>query len=265
VPRRSSIALVQPRTLPVLGGLSRRALACAGALVAALGLLYLLARETSLFALETVTIQGAPPSVRTAILEETQGLEGESLVALDGDALVSRLEALPSVYSVRYDRAFPHALRLYVVPERPIAVVREGTNGWVVSERGRVIRRAEAGKVRAFPRVRVSEQAGLEPGAFVSDPSARVVLRALSLLPSRFPVRVHAVRYEEGELTFVLTSTDGERPELRLGEPADVGLKLAVGALVLRSLSAEERADLAYLDVSLPDRPVAGSKSQLST
>ena len=78
-------------------------------------------------------------------------------------------------------------------------------------------------------------------------------------------VRVHAVRSEEGELTFVLSSTDGERPELRLGEPADVGLKLAVGALVLRSLSAEERADLAYLDVSLPDRPVAGSKSQLST
>ena len=58
MPRRSSIALVHPRTLPVLGGLSRRALACAGALVAALGLLYLLARETSLFALETVTIQG---------------------------------------------------------------------------------------------------------------------------------------------------------------------------------------------------------------
>lgn len=264
MPRRSSLALVHPRTLPALGGLSRRALVVAGAFIAALGLLYLGARETSLFALETVTIQGAPPSVRKAILQETVKLEGESLVALDGGALVSRLEALPTVYSVRYDRAFPHTLRLYVVPEQPIAVVREGTNGWVVSERGRVIRPADAGKVRAFPRVRLPEQAGLEPGAFVPDPSARIVLHALSLLPGGFPVRVHAVRYEEGELTFVLSGT-GERPELRLGEPADVGLKLAVGALVLRSLSGEERADLAYLDVSLPDRPVAGSKSQVST
>ena len=265
MPRRSSLALVHPRTLPALGRLSRRALVVAGALVVALGLLYLVARETSLFALQTVSIQGAPPRVREAILEETAEVQGESLVALDGGELVSRLEALPSVRSVSYDRAFPHTLRLYVVPERPIAVLREGTNAWVVSERGRVIHRAEAGKVRAFPRVPLPEQAGLEPGGFVTDRSARVVLHALSLLPPRFPVRVHAVRYEDGEVTFVLSGTGGERPELRLGDPADVGLKLAVAALVLRSLTGEEQSDLAYLDVSLPDRPVAGSKSQVST
>ena len=81
----------------------------------------------------------------------------------------------------------------------------------------------------------------------------------------RFYARVHAVRYEDGEVTFVLSGTGGERPELRLGDPADVGLKLAVAALVLRSLTGEEQSDLAYLDVSLPDRPVAGSKSQVST
>ncbi|MEO8290779.1 MAG: FtsQ-type POTRA domain-containing protein [Gaiellaceae bacterium] len=263
--RRHALALVHPRSAPALAALPRRALVAGVSLVAGIGLLYLGARETPLFALEEVTVAGAPPAVRTAILRETGEARGESLVALDGSALVRRLEALPSVLSVRYDRAFPHTLRLFVQPERPLAVVREGTSAWVVSERGRVIREAEAGKARAFPKIRLPAETRLTLGAFIADPGARTVLRALAELPGRFPLRVHAARFEGGELTFVLAGTGGIRPELRLGEPTAVGVKLAAAGLVLRSLHADERASLGYLDVSLPDRPVAGSNSQVST
>jgi cell division protein FtsQ len=265
VARRHALAVVHPRRVPAFSGVYRRALVALAVLVAGVGLLYLIARETPLFALQTVTVAGAPPHVRALVLQEAEDVQGQSLVALDGTGLVRRIEALPSVLSARYDRAFPHTLRLFIVPERPLAVVHEGTNAWVVSERGRIMTAAEAGTVSAFPRVRLPEQAGLEPGGFVSDPGARVVLHALSLLPARFPVRVHAARLEEGELTFALAGIGLERPELRLGQADDLGVKLAVAALVLRSLGAEDRADLDYLDVSLPDRPVLGSKAQLST
>jgi hypothetical protein len=42
-----------------------------------------------------------------------------------------------------------------------------------------------------------------------------------------------------------------------------VDAKLAAAASVLAALSRDERADLAYLDVSLPDRPVAANNPQV--
>ena len=48
------------------------------------------------------------------------------------------------------------------------------------------------------------------------------------------------------------------RPQLRLGEPVDVGVKLAAAALVIRSLSADERGSVGYVDASLPERVVVG-------
>ena len=44
--------------------------------------------------------------------------------------------------------------------------------------------------------------------------------------------------------------------ELRLGDPTDVRLKLAVARRALRGLPA----GTAYLDVSVPERPVAGTQ-----
>jgi hypothetical protein len=70
---------------------------------------------------------------------------------------------------------------------------------------------------------------------------------------------------EDGELTLVLAGVGQTRPLLLLGEPVDVGTKLRVAALVLRKLGYEERDVLAYLDVTLPDRPVASSNPLVSS
>jgi hypothetical protein len=69
------------------------------------------------------------------------------------------------------------------------------------------------------------------------------------LAGTRFPSRVVSVATADG-LTLRLASG----LELRLGDMHDVRLKLAVAARVLRVLPAGS----GYLDVSVPDRPVAG-------
>ena len=58
-----------------------------------------------------------------------------------------------------------------------------------------------------------------------------------------------AVRFVEGRLTLVLR----RGPEIRLGAASDVLLKLTVAARVFPLL--DERS--LYLDVSVPERPVA--------
>ena len=139
---------------PRSAGPRRRAVLIGACVVALLGLLYLGARETPVFALRTVEVEGAPANVRQAILQSLEETRGTSLVSLDGDAVVRRLEALPSVQSVTYDRAFPHTLRLVVVPEKPVAVVNQASNLWIVSVRGRVIGGTSAAEAPDLPRIR---------------------------------------------------------------------------------------------------------------
>jgi hypothetical protein len=73
-------------------------------------------------------------------------------------------------------------------------------------------------------------------------------------------VRIVAARGTADALVLVLDRT---KAELRLGDATDLRLKLAVAATVLESLGAQERAALAYLDVSLPTRPVGAPKAQV--
>jgi cell division septal protein FtsQ len=233
--------------------------AAAGALLA---LLYLAARETALFAVRTVEITGGSEAVRTAVREAAQTAEGESLVALDGKSLVRELEALPSVRSASYDRAFPSTLRLFVRPELPVGIVRLGAERWVVSERGRIIRRYAAGLTERYPRFELPGRPNIVPGAYLTDPEARVVLGALAVVPKHFPVRIHMVRLEGGQLTMDLRAPWGS-PELRLGEAVDVKVKLAVAAVVLRSLSADAHSPVGYVDVSVPERTVVGGNPQV--
>jgi cell division septal protein FtsQ len=62
-----------------------------------------------------------------------------------------------------------------------------------------------------------------------------------------------------GRVTLIV----GEGTELRLGEPSELRLKLAIADRVLRALEPEERTELGYVDLSLPERPVAGVNSQV--
>ncbi len=257
------LALVQPRSV---GGnfplIWRRAAFGAFVATALLALLYLGARETSIFAVRTIEVTGGSPSVRSAARQAAEDAQGQSLVALDGSALIDELEALPTVRSASYDRAFPSTLRIFVRPEIPLAVLRLGSDRWLVSERGRVIRRYSADGQGGYPLFTLPERPNVVPGSFVTDAAARVVLSALADVPDRFPARIIEVHLENGGLRMELSTPWGE-PELRLGEHVDMRAKLAAAALVIRSLDADYRGSVAYVDVSIPERTVVGTNPQV--
>jgi hypothetical protein len=175
---------------------------------------------------------------------------GRSLLGVDGGELARRIDALPSVVSVGYDRNFPHTLRLTVVAEHPVAVLHRGTETWLLSARGRVITKIPMGTHLGLARIWVPRKARVEVGETVPFPPALVSSRAVALA-TRFPVHVATASLAHGELTFHLRSG----LQLYLGEPNDVRLKLAIVRRALHQLPA----GATYLDVSLPGRPVAGT------
>jgi cell division protein FtsQ len=212
---------------------------------------YFIARDTSIFAVRTIEVDGASSSVALQVRQALRDDVGTGLLRLDLDRVRQEVAAVPTVASATFDRAFPHTLRIVVVPERPVAVVRQGAASFLVSARGRIMARLAHGARPKLPRIWVGKGTvftvgGIVPSVLDGSLAAVAPLRAM-----RFPARVASVRSESDELSLVLHSG----VELRLGDSSDVRLKLAVAAKVLPLVASDTR----YVDVSVPDRPVAGS------
>jgi cell division protein FtsQ len=258
--RPAAVALPRTRGLGRLANAlpSGRALALGFGLLAAGLLAYVCARETSVFAVRSIRINGAPPRVAEHVRAALAPLEGRSLVALNQDAVENRLSSLPDVAAATVDRDFPHTLRVAVIPAHSIAVIRQGPSAWIVSSDGRIIRAAGRLASPKLPRIWIRRTATVDQGAAVGDAdAARAIAAVATARRARFTARIATVRATDDELTFVLVGG----LELRFGDPIDLPLKLAV---VKRLLPLVQGVST-YVDVTVPERPVAGGNPQLST
>lgn len=239
---RLELTRLAPSGRSVLLGLALLVLACGS---------YALARGTSAFAVEVVAVEGPPAHVGAQVTHALASARGSSLLALDLVGLEAVVEAIPTVAAVRFDRAFPHTLRAIVVPERPVAVLRQGGQSWLVSASGRVLAPLERGARPRLPRLWLTASVVLGAGERVTGPLRDVVRTVAPLVRAPLPAHVASVRYGDAELTLVLRSGT----EIRLGNHSDRALKLELARRILPTLGDEER----YVDVSVPERPVVGS------
>jgi len=231
---------------------SARSLAVGFGLVALAAGAYAVARESSMFAIETLDVTGASPATEAAVRKALAPLEGTSLLSLGATDVERRTGALPAVVSATYDRAFPHTLRVTVREERPVAVLRRGPDSFLVSARGRVIRALEPRALLALPRIWVPRPTGVEVGATLAGDAGAAVDALVPLSRLRFPVQVASAEATSGQLSLRLRTG----LELRLGAAQDLLLKLDIARQILPTLAPGAGA---YLDVSVPDRPVSGS------
>jgi cell division protein FtsQ len=218
--------------------------ACAGA--------YVIARETSIFAVQKIEVEGAPPALAGQIRSALEPLDGESLVSFDSSAAARRLAALPQVAQAHFDRDFPHTLRVLVKVEEPVALLREASSAWLVSASGRVLADLHGGSYPPLPRIWLDTGTDVTVGTPV-DSTADLVLVASLLTRYRLPERVLSVqRSGDGGLALELR---GSR-EVRLGDTSNLPAKLAVTAAILPRATGAT-----YVDVSVPTRAVAGYAS----
>ena len=207
------------------------------------------ARASSVFAVEHVEVRGAPPEVVKEVRAATSQLVGTSLLTIDAKQIGDRVRSLPTVAGVSVDRSFPNTLVVKVAAERAVAVARHGRTAWLVSGSGKVIRQIELGTERGLPRLWLTRDVDVGVGRVLPS-EVLPAARALGAVhEAEIRRRVKAVRTAQGELTIVLR----RGPEIRLGDPSDVLLKLTVAARVLPVLEA----GTAFLDVSVPERPVS--------
>jgi cell division protein FtsQ len=252
LPWRPSVPELHPRAWLARFAPTRRSLAIGLSLLAvALGG-YLIARETSMFAIDRIEVKGASPQVAGEVRQALASFSGRSLVGLDGSAVLGKVSALPTVVSASYDRAFPHALRIAVVPERPAAVLRRGPESWLVSRRGRVMERLPGTALPRLPRIWISTRTRVSIGDELTTAGAAVAAHAVGLAGA-FGSRVASASYTDGVLAFRLH----RGLEVVLGDAGDIKLKVAVAERVLGILPTGST----FLDVSVPGRAVSGTGS----
>ncbi len=213
--------------------------------------LYAAARGTSAFAVERVAVDGASPEVAAEVRKVLAPALGESLLALDLRELAHRAGTVPMVAGATFDRGFPHTLRIQVVPELPVAVLRQGSSSWLAAASGRVVADLDQGARPLLPRIWLKRDVAVRLGEPVTGLDRRAVATVAPLAAKPFGVRVTAVVATRGELTLRLRNGI----ELRLGDGSDLAVKLEVARRILPSLAEGQ----GYLDVSVPDRPVAGA------
>jgi cell division septal protein FtsQ len=254
--------------LPRKGGLDVLRLAPSGrSLVIGVGLLlvaiglYALARGTSMFAVRAIEVEGASPALAADVRAELGSFQGRSLVAVNGDSVAQRVDGLPAVRSATVDRAFPHGLKIRIVPEVPVAVLRRGADSWLVSARSRVIAAIPRAGYRKLPRIWLPSRTQLTKGAFLADEPGALAARSLAaFVGSGFPSRISFVRALDGQITLGLRGG----LEIQLGAPLDLPLKIAVARGILPLLALPRAGGPDYLDVTVPERPIAGRNPQPS-
>jgi cell division septal protein FtsQ len=257
--RQVGLARARPHTnAPVVSVLpSGRSLAIGFGLLAAAFVLYLGARETSVFSVRSIDVVTEPAGHAQPVQAALTPLEGTSLLQLDEGAIAAQLESLPYVHLVSYDRGFPSELRVRVTVERPVAVLRRADENWLVSEEGRVLRKLQRRLRRPLPVVWIPANADPEIGAILRTPGAAGGIAALAEIRTadpKFASRIWYVSTEDNGVALVLH----DRFELRLGSASELPLKIAVARRVLASLRLAG-TDAAYADLSVPDRPVVGT------
>ncbi len=213
---------------------------------------YFVARQTAIFALDRIEVEGASPEVAKEVRRALEPYVGRSLVRFDASAAARRLSAVPEVADTHFDRAFPHTLKVRVHLERPVAILRQGSGAWLVSASARVLREIDRPYPR-LPRIWVPRQTDVAVNSTLGGLGAKGVAAVAPLRSLHLRLHVRQVVVDDDELTLLLASGS----ELRLGDSGDLRLKLSVAKQIL-PLAGGAR----YVDVSVPERPVAGYNPQ---
>lgn len=209
-------------------------------------------RDSSLVAVDQVTIRGADqnPSVEEALRAEA--LE-QSTLHVDLAALEQAVAGDPAVRSISAVPDFPHGLTIDVDLREPVGLLKG--SGVLVAGDGVILDSdsTSSANVAAI---------GVDGGDLVGGGSVKGealdVARVLGAAPAPLLGVVERGSIDQ-DFGAVIELQGGL--ELRFGDPGSADLKWRAAAAVLAHSSF---TGAAYLDLSVPDRPVAGGVAESS-
>jgi cell division protein FtsQ len=236
---------------------TRRRLLSVAILAALLAGLYMLwLRDSSLVAVEKVTVTGlttrggARVGVALASTAETM-----TTLNVDEQRLRDAASAFAVIDRVEVSPDFPNGMTIHVVEHRPAAIaVADGRRQPIAGDGSVLAGLPVEGDLPTIDLAVAMPQRRLGPGA------ARDAALVAGAAPAAIARRVDTLAREGGARGVVAQLEDGT--ELLFGTPDRLAAKWAAA---IRVLAEDDAEGAAYIDVRIPERPVAGGLSSIST
>jgi cell division protein FtsQ len=180
-------------------------------------------------------------------IEDAAGVHtGDAMAWIDTGGSISGIEALPYVATATLAREWPDTVRIVVHERRPAAWVDGPSGKALVDRTGRVLEivdQAPAG----MPQL-LGAHVVPPPGGRIDALGAAKVAGALHGIAAAGTKSVETT--DHGVVLHLLSG-----PEIRMGEPNRIGVKVRAALAVL---GASPDVSVAYVDVSVPTNPVRG-------
>jgi cell division protein FtsQ len=235
------------RRLIRLPRLGPRALLTIAAVVALLAGAWVWLRDSSLVAVQRVTVAGASgpdaSEIRAALV-----IAARDMTTLDVkmSSLRTAVAPYPVVKSLQVSTQFPHGMRIHVIEQVPVALIATAAGRTAVSGDGTLLRDVTA--ISSLPTIALS----VAPGGTRVTGAALTDVRLLAAAPYGLLAKVSGVS-SDGANGLMAQLRDG--PKIYFGDTTQLALKWTVATAVL---AAPSEAGAGYVDVTVPSRPVAG-------
>ena len=234
-----------------VGGLSarskRRLLALVGVLLLLAAVHFAWFRDSSFVAVERVEVTGLVTEdaarIRARLVHAAQQ---QSTLHVDEEALIRALPAGAAVADLRVSTDFPHGMRIEVVQHPPVAVLVAPGRRVAVAADGSLLKGVRTSNV---PSIVVGALPGR--GQLGRGRALRLVGVA-SAAPVALRSRIERIRQLPGKGLIAFMQSG---PQVILGDARALNTKWAAAAAVLAD---EASRGAAYVDVRIPERPVAG-------
>jgi cell division protein FtsQ len=233
--------------MPSLANRRSRVVIGVAAVLAIAGAFGLWLRTSSLVRVEQVTVTGVDGTRARAIRDALNSAALDmTTLAVDESRLLDAVSAYPIVRSLTASADFPHRLRIAVNAYEPVAAVQaNGGARTAVSSDGTLLRGTPT---RGLPVVALRVSPG---GGRVGDARALGAINLMAAAPE--PLRARVQRVYRGPRGLTATVDDG--PSFYFG---GAGRARAKWAAIVSVLGSDTSRGATYVDVRIPERPVAG-------
>ncbi len=249
--RAAAVATLRsvPRVALAIPPRIRHRIAAVLALAVVLTAVYMLwFRDSGLVRVDRVTVSGLTTRdagrIRAALVSSGRDM---TTLHVRHDALARSVAGFPVVKAVVAEPDFPHGLRVHVIEERPVAVLSAAGQRLLLAADGSVLR-----GMRAGGRLPVLGSRASAPGGAVTDSAALAALHVVAAAPPALARRISSVG-RGATRGIVVRLRQG--PQIVFGKSSQLDAKWAAAAGVLADAASKGAS---YVDVRLPERPVAG-------
>jgi cell division protein FtsQ len=205
-------------------------------------------RDSSLVAVDEVEVEGATTSQEEIQGALEQASEGMSTLNVDEQALARSVSGFPTVASITVDATPPGKLTVTVRERLPVAQINVDGERVAVAGDGTLLPGFEVEGEGLPP---LDEDAAARDDGVLNDVGTAQAA-VLGGAPDELRDRIEGAEWDP-ERGGVVITVEGT-PEIRFGDGTDVENKWKSAVIVL---SKAEGAP-AYVDVSVPGRPVSG-------